>query len=172
MRKNHNYSITSVSTRNELADALDNKEMVVELKDEVYSTMAKEMKESAHSNRKNRINAEGYAVGAVLSAFIAWPLMLIQGIVAGFNALDLATSDIKKYMIAIVPDEDGDRLLLINRKFQPSLDQIETLEQYRFTENGECPYCSAKIKSMKKLVKKEQTLYTCPKCSKETIICI
>lgn len=172
MKKNYSYSITSVSTRNELADALDNKEMVVELKDEVYSTLAKEMKESAHSNRKNRKDAKFFAIFTVVTAFISWPIMLIEGIAAGFSALGVATNDIKKYMIAIVPDEDGDRLLLINRKFQPSLDQIVTLEQYRFTSNGECPYCSAKIKSVKKLVKKEQALYTCPKCSKETIICI
>lgn len=105
-------------------------------------------------------------------AFVAWPLMIIEGVAAGLSAIGVATNDIKKYMLAIIPDGNSERLLLIKRNYQPELDTIITLDHYKFTPKDKCPNCSSKIKSVKKLVKKEDLLYTCPKCSKKIIICI
>lgn len=189
MRKNYKYPIVSVMDRNSLVDELNNKTMVIELKGEAYETLVGELKKSAKEYKDNKLSAKIYGAGAFITFFSA-PLLwfLAEGIATAFSLAGMAKNDMKKYMIATIPtfDErvaavfglsmptspDGlNRFILIRKDFDSELDSIQGLEEYRFTNKNKCPYCSKTIKSMKKLIKAEDTIYTCPECAKKTIIC-
>ena len=174
MKVNVTYDITRVSLRSDLAVNVNKKTPVIELTGEVYSEMEEELKKRARNNREYRSGMKLGVAAIILGFASAVPIsiFLIEAAAMGLAAIGVGVDDIKKYMVAIIPQKGSNRFLLITRKFDVKLDSISGLQDYKFTNKKNCPNCNKKISGTSKKIKNDDTLYECPNCGKKIILCI
>lgn len=173
MRENKKFVPQIVEERNQLANALNNKEPVIVLSGLLNEEFNKEIGKQIKGTSKL---GKGAGKAGVVMAGIYLLAANIPGaiVLGGIGAVSLLvnSTEFDKYALAYLCQNEEYRIILVKRKgFSSSLDTIEGYEQYKFLLPNEtkCPRCEKSLKYIAKYKKNGSNPCQCEKCGQDII---
>ena len=169
MRKNNTYCVAVINTRNELADALESGEAVIDIQGEAYDSILGEVKKEINSDRTSK-KLDALVIGtSIASLFFGIGIVAITNLAAGvIFEYYRSKKDFSHYDLYLFQSEDKEKLLLINqKKYDAEYDSIVGYEEYLFTGKKRCPLCKRPIKNNE--LKESNYSIRCENCQKNII---
>ena len=166
MRRNNSFPTTVVRTRNELADAVNANQPVIDIQGETKDALVAEIEKNIKSDKNGgKLNKAtlGFGIYGLLFGTLFWvPLLTVITSVVSEGLRKKA--DFNHYRLASFSSTYlGDKLILINTKeYNPEYDTIEGLNGYLFTNKLKCPKCGSRFR--KKEFAATSNLTRCTTC--------
>lgn len=169
--------LTRCSTIDQLSNAVKQKEIFIEITDELKEEFLSKIKtafKDKDSTEKLVFGItvpETFVIGAFMGASIQISILAALCRVTFMGKI--SNSDYDKYEFSMFEENEDYRFLLIRKKPMKGNDRIvcKELDLYRFvpSDQAECPKCGKKIKDFKEVRRKGFNPYLCAECGQRII---
>lgn len=169
--------LTRCSTIDQLSDAVKQKEIFIEITDELKEEFMSKIKaafKDKNSAEKLFLGItvpESFVIGAFMGASIQ--ISILAELCLATFMKKMSDSDYGKYEFSMFEENEDYRFLLIRKKPMKGNNRIvcKELDLYRFvlSDQAECPKCGKKIKDFKEVRRKRFNPYLCAECGQRII---
>ena len=168
MRLSIKHTVTCIYTRNGFAEAINAKNVAIELKGNVLQEIKKEVMGSKKVTGLSKIGKGIGAVGVTLgllspAGYIGLGGAAIYALIFGASSVASHADEINKYVVYSFYHKGEDHILLIRKKeFDTDLDFVEGYEDVVFSKSNSCPRCNKKGRKLNES-------FICPSCNRKII---